>query len=140
MAAPTILTIAATLAFPRLAELYLRLGLEDITVDSPRRALAAVKRRPPDFILAEFVYAWGNNYASCHIGNLDSLLAGLPKYAPQARVIVLADKSEMEHAQRLGELYPLHGIAALPVAEQDIEVLLRNAARCGMVHGDYRMD
>ncbi len=129
MAAPTILTFAATLAFPRLAGLYARLGLEEIAVDSLRQALAAVKRRPPDFILAEFVYAWGNNYASCHIGNLDSLLAGLPKYAPRTRVIVLARKSEMEHAQRLGELYPLHGITALPAAEEDIEVLLNDELR-----------
>ncbi|MGE0080981.1 MAG: hypothetical protein AB7U81_06765 [Thiohalomonadaceae bacterium] len=125
MPTPTILTFAATLGFPRLAELYARLGLEETAVDSLRNALAAVKRAPPDFILAEFVYAWGNNYASCHIGNLDSLLASLPKYAPQARVIVLTQKTELQHAQRLAEVFPLHGIVTMPAGEGDIEALLR---------------
>jgi hypothetical protein len=83
-----------------------------------------VKQKPPDFILAEFVYAWGNNYSSCHIGNLDSLLASLPKYAPETRVFVLAQRSELEHAQRLGAVYPLHGIVSLPITESDMEALL----------------
>ncbi|MCK9532191.1 MAG: hypothetical protein M0R77_16760 [Gammaproteobacteria bacterium] len=122
----TILTFPATLGFPRHAALFARLGLQEIAVDSLRRAIAAIKRTPPDFILAEFVYAWGNNYASCHISNLDSLLASLPKYAPRARVIILAQPGEMEYAQRLGEVYPLHGIAPLSVAEHDLELLLLN--------------
>lgn len=122
----TILTFAATLGFPRFSELYARLGFEEVAVESLRNALAVVKKRPPDVILAEFVYAWGNNYASCHIGNLDSLLASLPKYAAQTRVIVLAQRAELPHAQRMGMLYPLHGILALPAVESDVEALLRH--------------
>ncbi len=120
----TLLSFAESLAFPNFANLYTRLGIEELRVDSVRRALAAVKKTPPDFILAEFVYAWGNNYASCHIGNLDSLLASLPKYAPQTRVIVLAQRTQLEYVQRLGELYPLHGIVPLPVSEAELEMLL----------------
>ena len=122
----TLLTFPATLAFPRLSQLYSRLGIGETGVDSLRKALTAVRQTPPDFILAEFVYAWGNNYASCHIGNIDSLLASLPKYAPQARVIVVCQRSELEHARRLGEVYPLHGIVPLPAAERDFEALLGN--------------
>ncbi|MGA7801128.1 MAG: hypothetical protein WCC36_09985 [Gammaproteobacteria bacterium] len=120
----TLLTYTETLAVPDLADLYSRLGIEVVRVDSVRKALAAVKRAPPDFILAEFVYAWGNNYASCQIGNLDSLLASLPKYAPKARVILFAQRAELAQARRLGTFYPLHGILPLPASADEVMALL----------------
>ena len=119
-----LLRYTESVALPDFSGLYTRIGIEEIPVNSIRKAMAALKQKAPSFILAEFIYAWSNNYASCHISNLDSLLASIPKYASGARVIVLAQRAELEYAGKLGEVYPLHGILPLPVSESELEAML----------------
>ena len=60
------------------------------TSDLIRNALKRLKREAPDFIVAEFFYGYGNNYAGVHISNLDVLLYSLQKYAPRAKVILFS--------------------------------------------------
>jgi len=117
MSQQTLLTFAESPFFPNFAELYARLGIVETRVANARKALAQVKRSPPDWIVAEFVYAWANNYASNHIGNLDVLLISLPKFAPTAKVIVLARKDEMAYAEQLRSTHPFAALLQLPVEE-----------------------
>ena len=88
------------------------------------KALALVKRQPFDFIVAEFFYGYGSNYAGVNISNLDVMLYSLQKYAPATRVIVLVEKSEREYVDKLNAILPLHAVLQYPVSERDIEQVL----------------
>ncbi|WP_297527797.1 hypothetical protein [Thiohalobacter sp.] len=97
---------------------YHRLGLEHQVFRSVRKAIAALKREPPDWVVAEFFYGYGNNYAGANLGNLDVFLASLQRYAPSARVVVMVDKAERPWADRLGERFPLHAVLEHPVTAE----------------------
>lgn len=109
---------------PNLSQLYKQSGFEEIRLGSQRKAMQTLKKRPPDLIVAEFFYGYGNNYAGANISNLDVLLASLQKYAPRARVIVLVEKTQRQYVDRLAERFPLHGVLVQPVTEADVEPLL----------------
>ena len=49
------------------------------------KAISQLRKRPPDFIVTEFFYGYGNNYAGVNLSNLDVMLSSLPKYAPLTR-------------------------------------------------------
>ena len=116
-----LLSVIESPAHPDFSGLYQRLGIQEEKVASIRQAIAQVRKRKPDYIVAEFFYGYGNNYAGVNISNLDVLLSTLQKYAPQARVIVLVDKSERQYVDKLNELFPLHAVYELPVREVQIE-------------------
>jgi len=128
---PTVLSIVESPAHPNLSGLYQRLGLREIKTGSVRNALRELKRHQPDFVVAEFFYGYGNNYAGVNISNLDVLLSSLPKYAPQARVIAMVDKSERQHVEKLNEIFPLSAVLVLPVGEAQVEALLQGADAAG---------
>ena len=56
-----------------------------------RKAIQGLSEQRPDYVVAEFFYGYGNNYAGANLGNLDVFLASLQKYAPRAQVIVMVD-------------------------------------------------
>ncbi|MBI5039786.1 MAG: hypothetical protein HZB57_00795, partial [Gammaproteobacteria bacterium] len=97
MARRTVFSIIESPTHPDLAEVYAHAGLEEIRLTSTRKAIAHLKEHAPDFVVAEFFYGYGNNYAGVNISNLDVFLFSLQKYAPHARVIVLVDKSERQY-------------------------------------------
>lgn len=111
---------------PDFGELYRRRKILEVRLPSIRKAIQALKEQRPDYVVAEFFYGYGNNYAGANLGNLDVFLASLQKYAPDARVIVMVDKPDHRHAERLGERYPLHAILAQPVRATDLEACLPN--------------
>lgn len=85
-----------------------------------RKAIAAVKKQPPDFIVAEFFYGYGNNYAGVNISNLDVLLCSMQKYAPETKVIVLVQPDEYKYVDKLNEIIKLHDILKLPVSPKQL--------------------
>ncbi|MEN8213516.1 MAG: hypothetical protein ABFR19_04050 [Pseudomonadota bacterium] len=121
---PSLLSIVESPAHPNLSTHYQQLQISEHRVNSVRNALKHLKRENPDFIVAEFFYGYGNNYAGVHISNLDVLLHSLPKYAPHAKVIVLVSKAEYQYVEQLHRIYPLHGVLQYPVQPQDIVALL----------------
>jgi hypothetical protein len=122
--APVLFSVIESPGHPNLSDLYRRLGIREERLGSQRKAIQALKRLTPDFVVAEFFYGFGNNYAGANLSNLDTLLASLQRYAPQARVIVLVDKAQRAHVDTLAGLYPIHGVLARPVHPADIEPLL----------------
>jgi len=88
-----------------------------------RKAISALKDDTPDYVVAEFFYGYGNNYAGVNVSNLDVFLYSLQKYAPDARVVVLVDRHERPFVEKLSALFPLHAVLQHPVREQDIEPL-----------------
>jgi hypothetical protein len=109
---------------PNLTELYRNRNVREVRLPSMRKAIQALKEQRPDYVVAEFFYGYGNNYAGANLGNLDVFLASLQRYAPAARVIVLVDKQERQYAERLAERYPLHAVLVQPVSAADVDALL----------------
>jgi len=110
---------------PNFSALYRRLKLEEERFGAMRKLLSAVKKRPPDFIVAEFFYGYSNDYAGITISNLDVLLYSLQKYAPHCRCIVLVAKEEREQVDQLQKIFPLHEVLVHPVAEAQMEAALQ---------------
>lgn len=52
---------------------------------------------------------------------LDVFLYSLQKYAPEAKVIVVVEKSERPYVDKLAELFDLQAILTLPVSTQQLE-------------------
>lgn len=122
----TLFSIVESPQHPNFRMLYARLGIQEIKPRSVRDAIKQLKKQQPDYLVADFIYGYGNNYAGVNIGNLDVLLSSLQKYSPDTRVIVLAQKEEQQYVKQLGELFPLHSVLFYPVSETQIgDALLR---------------
>jgi hypothetical protein len=124
MGAPLLYSIVESPAHPHLSGLYRRLGIEELRLPSQRKAVQALKTRPPDWVVAEFFYGFGNNYAGAHLSNLDVFLGGLQRWAAKARVIVLVARDQRAFVELLAERFPLHGVLVQPVSEAEVEALL----------------
>lgn len=105
---------------PRLANAFKSLGLDEVRLQSVRKAIQELKKRPPDFVVADFVYGYGNNYAGVNISNLDVFLYSLAKYAPECQVIACYEKPDKQFVGKLEELFPAINTLAYPVTEADI--------------------
>jgi len=117
----TILSIIESPTHPKLSSLYDNMGAREIKVNSTRNAIKALKTYQPDFIVAEFFYGYGNNYAGVNVSNLDVLLSSLPKYSPNTKTIVFVEKEEAQYIEKLHALYPLHGAFLHDTPEYAIE-------------------
>jgi DNA-binding NarL/FixJ family response regulator len=114
-------------AHPNLSALYRRLGIAEIKFNSVRKAISTLKKQPPDWVVADFSYGYANNYAGVNVSNLDVLLASLRRYAPQARVIVLAEQREYQYVDKLRALFAVHAALVYPVREEAVQQLLSAA-------------
>ena len=126
MARRTLFSIVESPTHPDLSALYARLDIAETKLTSTRKAIAELKSQRPDFVVAEFFYGYGNNYAGVNISNLDVLLFSLQKYAPEARIIVMVDRSERQHVDKLNEILPLHAVLVQPVAAAQMEAALQD--------------
>ena len=109
---------------PKLSALFSRLGFEEVQLTSTRKAVSQLKKQVPDMVVADFVYGFSNNYSGVHISNLDVFLMSMQKFAPEASVIVLADPSELEYAQKMRDIFPIKAILPFTVAEKELESAL----------------
>lgn len=110
---------------PNFSQIYSELGVKEEIISSMRKAISKIKKQQPNFIVAEFTYAYSTNYQATHTSNLDVLLHSLKKYSPETKVIVLVKKDELEYVDHIQEIYPLHAILSYPVAETEILELLQ---------------
>jgi len=124
MTHPSVLSVIESPAHPDFSALYRRHGLDPVSVNSMRKAISEARRLKPRYVVGEFFYGYGNNYAGVNISNLDVLLYSLQKYAPEARVIALVEKNERHHVDRLNNILPLHAVLQYPVTERDMEAAL----------------
>ncbi len=115
MATPTLFSIIESSGHPNATELYQSLGIKETKINSMRKAIAALKTQQPDFIVAEFFYGYGNNYAGVNISNLDVMLYSLQKYSDQTKVIVLVHPNEFKYVDKLNKIIKLHDILKAPI-------------------------
>src|SRR6056300_1999118 len=97
----TLYSIIESPAHPDLSKFFKRYGFKQLKFNSQRKAISALKKEKPDFVVAEFLYGYGNNYAGVNVSNLDVFLHSLQKYAPEAKVIVLVSKQEQQYIEKL---------------------------------------
>ena len=119
-----LLSIVESPTHPNFSALYRRLKLTEVKATSMRKAIAEAKRCKPGFVVAEFFYGFGNNYAGANISNLDVFLSSLQKYAPGARVVVLADRGELKFVDRLRDRFELHAVLTHPMGEEQMQAAL----------------
>jgi hypothetical protein len=124
MSNKTLYSLVESPAHPKFSELYNQLGLEEVRLTSSRKAMSELKKNPPGYVVAEFFYGYGNNYAGINISNLDVFLHALRRYAPDSKVIVLVEKPEHQHVDKLMELFSIHEVLVYPVTEKQMESAL----------------
>ncbi len=125
MTKPIVFSIIESPTHPRLTALYAELDMQELQYKSIRKAIAALKRHKPDFIVAEFFYAYGTNYSGIHVSNLDMLLISLQKYADyHPELILMVHKNERQFVSRLQAHYKVDHILVHPIDAEDIKSLL----------------
>jgi hypothetical protein len=117
-------TLLESPTFLQLPELYKSLGVEETRFHTARQLNKAITKTAPDLVLAEFFYGFGNNYAGINISNLDVSLHALQRHAPQAKVMVLADKADRPYVPKLEALFKIDAILTLPVTASDIKTAI----------------
>ena len=118
MSQKVVFSIIESPLHPDFTSLYRKLGYENVPLSSMRKAISELKRQKPDYVVAEFMYGYGSNYAGVNVSNLDVFLHSLQKYAPEAKVIAMVEKHEVKHVSKLLDLFTLHGVLQHPVTQQ----------------------
>jgi len=110
---------------PKLNSFYQRQDLNEIRLTSVRKAIQALKKQPPNYVVADFIYGYGNNYAGVNISNLDVFLYSLVKYAADCKVLVCYEKSDKAYVLKLEELFPDIMTLVYPIQENQILPLFK---------------
>lgn len=112
---------------PNYSDLYQEHGITETRFNSIRKTISKLKSQQPDFIVAEFFYGYGSNYAGVNISNLDVLLASLQRYSANTKVIVLVDKLERQYVDKLNDILPLYAVFQFPIDTQEfIKTILKD--------------
>ena len=120
MANSVLFSIIESPAHRDFSALYRRLDIVEYKLGSMRKAISALKQTVPDFVVAEFMYGYGNNYAGVNVCNLDVFLYSLQKYSRETRIIVMVERRELQYVDKLAALFPLHAVLPLPVDEEGL--------------------
>lgn len=121
MPVKTLFSIAESAIHPNFTELYNKLSIAESRFNSMRKAIAALKKQQPDFIIAEFFYGYGNNYAGVNISNLDVLLYSLQKYSATTKVIVLVGNDEYKYVDKLNKIIKLHDVIKFLINKERLQ-------------------
>jgi DNA-binding NtrC family response regulator len=109
--------------YPNFLPLYRRLGFDAELVSSQRKAQAALKRRLPDVIVAE--YNFQSDFRD-RTSNLETLMAILQRH-PQVRVICMYQPEYRHKLDAMLERFPVFAALPLPVSEAAMAGALREA-------------
>ena len=108
--------------YPNFRPLYEGLGFEVIVETRMRKAIALLKRRVPDVIVAEFNFQ--SDFRD-RTSSLESLLAVVQRH-PGTRVIVFYDREYAPQFERLRSRLPVHHALAFPVEEAELKRCLQD--------------
>lgn len=121
--APTLLAIVELGGYPNLTPLYRELGFDFELVSSQRKAQAALKRRIPDIIVAE--YNFQSDFRD-RTSNLETLMAILQRH-PGVRVICFYLPEFKAKLDLLTARFPIFEAIPYPVDPQAVGEVLRRA-------------
>jgi len=116
----TLFSLIESPMHPNFSALYQQLGIAEQRFTAARKLHKALQQQPPDFLVGEFIYGFGNNYAGANVCNLDVTLRALQRFAPHTKVIVFVPPPEAQYVDKLLELFPIHAVLKYPVTAQDL--------------------
>ncbi|MCG6898062.1 MAG: hypothetical protein LJE60_13285 [Thiocapsa sp.] len=122
-ATPTLLAIIELGGYPNLTPLYRGLGFEVEVVSSQRKAQAALKRRVPDVIVAE--YNFQSDFRD-RTSNLETLMARLQRH-PEVKVICFYPPEHRHKLETMTARFPVFEAIPFPVEAARVEAALRRA-------------
>lgn len=108
--------------YPNFIPLYQSLGYRVEMVNSVRKAQAWLKKHRPEVVVAELYV--DPNFRD-RLSNLESLLASLQRYVPDARVLVFHDKHYQDRLEQVSRRYPIHAAFSFPIDESSLADILR---------------
>ena len=118
--ARSLLAIVELGGYPDFRLVYERAGYSPRIVTSVRKAIAELRREPPDIIVCEFNFQ--SDFRD-RTSTLESLLAVVSRQAG-ARVIVFYDREHAHHLEKLRARFPLHAAIAYPIDVVELERVL----------------
>lgn len=121
----TLFSLIESPMHPNFSALYQQLGIAEERFFAARKLHKALKTQQPDFLVGEFIYGYGNNYAGANVCNLDVTLHTLQRFSPPTKVIMFAHRSEMPYVDKLVALFPLHAVLTYPVTAQAMQDALQ---------------
>ena len=122
---PSLLAIIEMGGYPDFTPLYQAKGYRVAKVHAMRKAQLWLKRRQPALVVAEFHF---DPDLRDRMSTLESLLAALQRYAPNAKVIVFIDPSHRPRLRQVESRYPVFAALDYPVNEQRLSEVLDQAA------------
>ena len=120
-----LLSIVELGGYPNFTPLYHDLGFEVVVENRMRKAIAFLKRRRPDVIVAEFNFQ--SDFRD-RTSSLESLLALVQRF-PDIRVIVFYETGYAAQFERLRERLPVHHALAFPVDAAELRAILGGILR-----------
>ena len=125
MDTPILLAIVEMGGYPDFTSLYRRAGYRPEKVHSMRKAQAWLKKQRPDVVVTEFHF---DPELRDRMSNLESLLAGLQRFAPEAKVIVFIEKRHRTRLEKVRTGYAVRAALDYPIDESSLEMLLDQIA------------
>lgn len=119
-----LLSVIELLGYSNLRPLYERLGYRVSTEFSVRKAIATVRKTPPDVVVADFYF---QPEFRDRVSNLESLLAAVQK-VPECRTVVLYEAVHQAALDKVRQRFRIDAALTLPVKEAELEALLQSWA------------
>jgi hypothetical protein len=115
-----LLSIIELGGYPNFRPLYERLGYEVVIETRMRKAIARIRQRCPDVIVAEFNFQ--SDFRD-RTSSLESLLAVVQRL-PDTRVIVFYEEEFSPQFNKLRNRLPIHQALCFPVQEPELQQAL----------------
>lgn len=118
---PTLLSVIELGGYPNFTPLYQAAGYSVVSAVSVRRALAAIKQRVPDAIVAEFNFQ--SDFRD-RTSSLESLLAAVQR-SKHTRVVVFYENEHAHQLERLRARFPQLQALPYPIDERRLAEYLK---------------
>lgn len=121
----TLFSLIESPLHPNFSALYQQLEITEQRFTAARKLHKALQTQQPDFLVGEFIYGYGNNYAGANVCNLDVTLRALQRFSPLTKVIVFVPPNEAQYVDTLLELFPIHQVLRYPVTASVLQTALQ---------------
>ncbi len=117
MTTPKLLFFVDEGGFDDFTPIFNSMGYEVDFEDSQRKAVKLAKKNTYKSVVAEFSY---NPEFRDRVSNIESLLATLESFSPDAKIILLYDDINQPQLEQLKHRYSISKVLKFPVNEEDI--------------------
>jgi len=116
----SVLIIMERGGYPNFSTLFNKAGYQVTIETSMRKAMAKLKKKIPEIVIAEFNFQTDFRDRS---SSLESLMATLQRF-PKVKIIVFYEKEHLAHFNRLQERYDFQCTFDFPISEKDLEACI----------------